>query len=58
MTNDTLKQYCQIFETTHLFFKTTKWLHARHYVQNNNNKNKKTLSLSLSLSLDIFFFGQ
>ena len=42
MTNDTLKQYCQIFETTRLFFKTTKGLHVRHYVQNKITKKKKT----------------
>jgi hypothetical protein len=47
MTNDTLKQYCQIFETTCLFIKTTKRLHVRHYVQNNNNKNNKILALQL-----------
>ena len=47
MTNDTLKQYCQIFETTRLFFKTTKRFTCMTLCTKQNNKNNKTLALHL-----------
>jgi hypothetical protein len=50
MTNDTIKQYCQFFETARLLFKTTKRLHVRHHVQNNDNiTQKKILSITTTL---------
>jgi hypothetical protein len=42
MTNNTLKQYCQIFGIAHPFSKTAKMLHERHVQNNNNNKNNET----------------
>jgi hypothetical protein len=50
MTNDTLKQYCQMFETTRPFSKTTKRLHVRHYVQYKTTITK-TIRLSTTTTL-------